>query len=249
VNAGACSKWRLWRGKALALIDAMSSARLLQPHHDASATARYMRLGALRMTPMGPVYNGIDTVLERPVALKVLRADATDDLVERFRREARAAARLRHRSISQVYEIFEEEGRLCLVMELASGVTLARVLADGPLEPATASVLIRDAALAVDHAHERGVAHGDLAAENVLVDGDAMRILDFGIAARRPSPLPHLVRQPDIKALGGLLKRATGARLDPGSRMSTVVRRCLGEDASSLYRSAAELAADLGERA
>ncbi|HWM91222.1 MAG TPA: tetratricopeptide repeat protein [Thermoanaerobaculia bacterium] len=149
------------------------------------------RIGAYRIEKllgrggMGEVYLAYDERLERRVALKRVRGDANLDLRlrERFRREARAAARLSHPAVVQVHDILEDGSGDCIVLEYVEGRTLASVLAAGPPETGLALRLAREIAEGLAHAHEQGLLHRDLKAQNVIVTpaGHA-KILDFGLA-------------------------------------------------------------------
>lgn len=141
------------------------------------------RLGA---GGMGEVYEGYDDRLDRPVALKCIRREA-DGLASRarFRREARAVARLSHPSIVQVHDWVETEDGDWIVMERVDGRSLTEILAAGPLEPEAAARLARDVAAGLAAAHSAGIVHRDLKAGNVMVTaGERAKILDFGIAKR-----------------------------------------------------------------
>ncbi|HEX6864535.1 MAG TPA: serine/threonine-protein kinase, partial [Thermoanaerobaculia bacterium] len=149
------------------------------------------RVGAYRIERllgrggMGEVYLAWDERLERRVALKRVRGDSTLDgqVRERFRREARAAARLSHPAIVQVHDLLEDASGDCIVLEYVEGRTLASVLAAGPPETGLALRLAREIAEGLAHAHAQGLLHRDLKTQNVIVTpaGHA-KILDFGLA-------------------------------------------------------------------
>lgn len=133
---------------------------------------------------MGVVYAAHDERLDRPVAIKVIRADALahQGARERFRREARAAARVSHPHICPLYEFDEEAGQPYLVMELLDGESLAARLARGPL-PAPEAFALADAMLdALAALHRRGVIHRDLKPANVFLTSHGLKLLDFGLA-------------------------------------------------------------------
>lgn len=134
---------------------------------------------------MGEVYLAWDERLERAVAIKRIRADAfvQGQQRERFRREARMAARLSHASIVQVHDLVSEESGDAIVMEYVEGPTLAERLTHGPLGMAEAIHLAKEIAEGLAAAHEAGLIHRDLKAENVVITpaGHA-KILDFGLA-------------------------------------------------------------------
>jgi serine/threonine-protein kinase len=141
---------------------------------------------------MAEVYEGLDTRLGRSVAVKILRAqDAGDEaLRRRLSAEARAAARLSHPNLATVYDVDEDEGRPCIVMELVTGGTLAQRLRDPPMGQEEAIRLISQVLDALDAAHRAGILHRDIKPANILLtdDGNA-KVTDFGIAkALEPAP-------------------------------------------------------------
>jgi tetratricopeptide (TPR) repeat protein/predicted Ser/Thr protein kinase len=140
------------------------------------------RLGA---GGMGEVFLALDERLDRRVAIKRVRTESgvSPDQRERFRREARVAARLNHPAIVQVYDILEEGDVEHIVMEYVEGTTLRALAAGDPLDLPLALRLAREVADGLDTAHREGIVHRDLKAENVLVtrSGHA-KISDFGIA-------------------------------------------------------------------
>jgi tetratricopeptide (TPR) repeat protein len=143
--------------------------------------------GELARGAMGVVFRAKDPALDRDVAIKVMLhlGDDPQDL-ERFRREARATARLRHPSIVALHTVGNHEGRPYLVMDLVEGESLhARVERDGPLPPREAAQLIATLAEALAYAHAQGVIHRDVKPANVLLDErGAPLVTDFGLARR-----------------------------------------------------------------
>ncbi|MEA2452660.1 MAG: eukaryotic-like serine/threonine-protein kinase [Actinomycetota bacterium] len=135
---------------------------------------------------MGTVYRAEDEKLGRTVAIKLLASNLADDsnFVERFRREARASAGLRHPNIANVFDAGDEDDCHFIVMELAEGRDLARVLReDGPLAPERAVNVLGQISLALGHAHAAGIIHRDVKPANVIVDDkDGVKVTDFGIA-------------------------------------------------------------------
>jgi serine/threonine protein kinase len=134
----------------------------------------------------GAVYRAYDPHLERDVALKVLKPNRLGEkALERFLREARAAARLDHPNIVSLHDAGRDEQRCWIAYQLVSGVTLS-ILRDLDRPSIDESVrIVRDLALALDHAHSRGVFHRDLKPANVLIDESGRaRLTDFGLARR-----------------------------------------------------------------
>jgi hypothetical protein len=136
---------------------------------------------------MGVVYEATQLSLHRTVALKVIAPHLAADPAfrERFSREAMLQAALDHPSVVTVYEAGESEGSLFLAMRLIPGADLKRMLAEAPLHPSRALVLLEQIASALDAAHEAGLIHRDVKPQNVLVDADDRAYLsDFGLIKR-----------------------------------------------------------------
>ncbi|MFA6958145.1 MAG: protein kinase [Thermoanaerobaculia bacterium] len=134
---------------------------------------------------MGEVWRARDTRLGREVAIKVLPDEFVEnaDRLARFEREARVLASFNHPRIASIYGLEEHEGRMLLVMELASGETLAQRILRGPLPPREALEIAMQIAEALEAAHEKGIVHRDLKPANVKVSDDGeVKVLDFGIA-------------------------------------------------------------------
>jgi protein kinase-like protein/PASTA domain-containing protein len=152
---------------------------------------RYELLGLLASGGMGQVWRGRDALLDRPVAVKLLRSEYTQDetVRSRFRTEARLAGRLLHPNIAALYDYGEavtDDGEVVahLVMELVDGEPLSALLArEGRLTPDRVLDLVGQTAAALTAAHAAGVVHRDVKPGNVLVGADGVvRITDFGIA-------------------------------------------------------------------
>jgi serine/threonine protein kinase len=134
---------------------------------------------------MAEVYKGWQRSLRRHVAVKILRSDGSVSrrMLKRLRREAQAAARLRHPNIVAVHQVGEHDGRFYFTMDYVDGPTLARVMRERRLPLDEALELLETMARAVDHAHRHGVIHRDLKPANILLDGEGQPLIaDFGIA-------------------------------------------------------------------
>ncbi|KAE8764910.1 serine/threonine-protein kinase, partial [Georgenia thermotolerans] len=131
------------------------------------------------------VWEAEDTLLGRTVAVKVVNLAATTDptLADRLRREAQAMAVLDHPDVATVYDVGVEGASAYLVMELVPGRDLAAVLRDGPLPLAEALRIGERVAGALEAVHRAGIVHRDVKPANVLVDGEQVVLVDFGIAA------------------------------------------------------------------
>ncbi len=151
------------------------------------STMAHFRVEApLKAGGMGVVWRAHDESLDRPVALKVLTREVSQDplLVERFRREARSQARLSHGNVVPIYFIGESDRRLFFAMELIEGESLADLLDRGDrLEWRRAMELMIGVGRALRHAHQRGLIHRDIKPGNLLVDhGGHVKVADFGLA-------------------------------------------------------------------
>jgi serine/threonine protein kinase len=149
--------------------------------------SRYRILAELGSGGMGVVYRAEDLTLHREVGLKVLASAASSSAVERFLREARAAASLNHPNICTVYDAGEHDGRPYIAMELLEGQTLRTLLLNERLP--IADVLEMGAQLAdgVAAAHAKGIIHRDIKPANIWVTGSRLiKILDFGLVKLVP---------------------------------------------------------------
>lgn len=154
---------------------------------------RYTITRILGQGGMATVFAADDTVLRRPVALKVLYGQFLGDaaLVERFRREAIIAARLEHPNIVPIYDVGEDQGIVYIAMKLLSGRSLQDELLalPGEMPPEQVLAIGTQVAAALDYAHGRGVIHRDIKPGNVMLGDDGRAILsDFGIAKSLDAP-------------------------------------------------------------
>lgn len=171
---------------------------------------------------MSSVFRARDTVLERQVALKVLHEHHGRDpeYVERFRREARAIARLAHPNIVTVIDRDEWRGRQFIVFEHVLGETLKDVVdREAPLPVERTLALAHQIGRALAFAHEAGIVHRDVKPENVLIDADGVaKVTDFGIA-RSLDPDDELTQTGTLLGTGDYLspEQASGERVDEAS--------------------------------
>lgn len=134
---------------------------------------------------MGKVYRALDTQLHRPVAVKVLSSELTSDpqRKQRFLQEARAAARISHPAVAQIYYADEEDGVTFIVMELVEGKTVRELIHSKELDLLGALDIAIQAADGLTKAHQLGIVHRDIKPPNVMLTSDGhVKILDFGLA-------------------------------------------------------------------
>jgi hypothetical protein len=199
------------------------------------AVKHYRIEEALGKGGMGVVHRAVDTRLGRPVAVKFLPTEFTRDpeRKRRFFQEAHAAAAVSHPSIAQVYDVDEADGAAFIVMELVPGKTVRRLVENRELDLLGALEIAAQVASGLAAAHEAGIVHRDIKAENIMVtpDGHA-KILDFGLAklleppgAARASPSPD-----DISHLETLARTQAGLVLGTPRYMSPEQARGLDVD-------------------
>lgn len=152
---------------------------------------RYMIVTSLGVGGMADVYLAMDTILNREVAVKVLRGELSKDPVTllRFQREANAASKLNHPNVVEVYDVGESDGKYYIVMEYIRGRTLKQLITQrGALHKEEAVNIMIQLVSAVEHAHENNIIHRDIKPQNVLVKDDGtVKITDFGIALAHDS--------------------------------------------------------------
>jgi serine/threonine-protein kinase len=148
---------------------------------------RYQITGLIASGGMGEVFQAHDRVLDRTVALKVLRAGlgSDQDFVEKFRKEATIAGRLSHPNIVQVYDFGQaDDGSAYMAMELVEGQNLREVLnTNGRLRPAVAARIAGQVCAALETARKAGLVHRDIKPENILLTADGqVKVADFGLS-------------------------------------------------------------------
>lgn len=205
--------------------------------------SRYRLDSRIASGGMGEVWRGVDLVLDRPVAVKVLHAEYARqaETLARFRAEARHAANLSHPAIAQVYDFGEgtppgapgasPDKPAFLVMELIDGPPLTQLIARGPLEPVTVLDVVAQVASGLAVAHAAGVVHRDIKPGNLLVDRDGtIKITDFGVAyALGSAPLTRtgmLIGTPGYLAPERVSGHAAGPASDLYS-LGVVAYECL----------------------
>ena len=222
---------------------------------------------------MGVVYRAFDTALRRTVALKMLSnlAGSDQEDLERFRREAQSSAKLEHPNIVHVYEAGSHQGHPFIAMEYVEGRSFEAVLKKEQLPAQRIAEIVRQIALALQHAHDKGVIHRDVKPGNVLVDkaGNA-RLMDFGLARSATATekltvtgqilgtpafmapeqaLGDLVAQgpwTDVYGIGAVLYRALGGRHPfQGATAHAILHKIISEEPDSLRRLNPEVHLDL----
>ena len=211
---------------------------------------------------MGVIYQAHDPVIDRRVAIKLVHADLLeggekDEYVERFRREAQAAARCAHPNIVAIYDFAMHEGNPFLAMELVEGPSLAMTLRqNGRFAPDDAVAIMLQVLDALDSAHRIGVVHRDVKPANILLTaGNRVKITDFGIARFETSDLTQqgaMVGTPsymspeqcmgepvdarsDLYSAGAVLfEMLAGVRPFPGRTSTEVTYRLMHEEAPDL---------------
>lgn len=171
------------------LLTEFQAAALRKGQGERLTLGDYLILDEIGKGGMGRVLRARHLRMDREVAIKILAdaALAKPDLVDRFRREVRAAAKLSHPNIVRAYDAGEQDGVSYLAMELIEGRDLTRVVAsDGPLPIPRAIDYTTQAARGLQYAHSQGLIHRDVKPQNLLVDKQGVvRILDLGLARMR----------------------------------------------------------------
>ena len=231
---------------------------------------RYEITGLIATGGMGSVYRARDSVLDRIVALKVLKAGADDpSFVARFRSEATNAARLSHPNIVQVFDFGYADERPYMAMEYVDGQNLREILtARVVLAPEQAARIGQQVAAALEHARKAGIVHRDVKPENILVTTDGtVKVADFGLSrafaeaqatqsgmlmgtAHYLSPEQvqggHVDHRTDIYALGVVLyEMLTGRAPFSGDSPVVIAYKRVAEDVPSIMADAHDAPRDL----
>ncbi|HEU5452424.1 MAG TPA: protein kinase [Terriglobales bacterium] len=158
--------------------------------HDLSGTTvgRFRVLRRIGRGGMGEVYAATDTALKRTVALKRVAPHLRDDpqQLQRITKEAERASALNHPSIAAIYDLLQQDGEAFLVMEYVEGVSLRERLRSRLSRDELLDIVIQ-CAEALEAAHARGILHGDVKPENILIAAGRVKLLDFGVARRIPT--------------------------------------------------------------
>ena len=169
------------------LIDSYHSADgVRRPMNDQLLAGRYRLSQHLARGGMADVWEAADQLLQRRVAVKILHAAHASDpaFIQRFKREAMAAANLSHPNIVSIFDTGEQDGVRYIVMELVEGKTLRDVLREeGSIHPRRAAEITTEVAAALEVAHRGGLVHRDVKPGNIMLRGDgSVKVTDFGIA-------------------------------------------------------------------
>lgn len=147
---------------------------------------RYKVLKTIGGGGMANVYLGHDTILDREVAIKVLKLEYANDeeFITRFHREAHSATSLSNPNIVNIYDVGDEDNIYYMVMEYVNGMTLKKYIQlYGPIQVEEAIAIMRQVTSAIDHAHENDIVHRDIKPQNILIDPfGQVKVTDFGIA-------------------------------------------------------------------
>jgi predicted Ser/Thr protein kinase len=234
---------------------------------------RYRVESVLGRGAMGVIYKAHDPEIDRPVAIKLVRADLIsggerEEYVARFRQEARAAGRCVHPNIVAVFDCSLQDGNPFLAMEYVAGSDLAQAFDRGrKFTPAEAIGIIGQVLEALAYAHERGIVHRDIKPANILLGaGGAVKVGDFGISRLPGSNLtatgatlgtpsymsPEQCRgeevdhRSDLFSAGAVLYQLlTGQKPFPGNNITEIVYRLMNEDPPDLLEHSEALPAGL----
>jgi serine/threonine protein kinase/tetratricopeptide (TPR) repeat protein len=180
--------------------------------------AHYRITAAIGAGGMGQVYRATDTRLGRDIALKVLPAETASnpEMLERFRREARAVAALNHPNIVTIHSVEEAEGLHFLTMELLRGRPLNELIPENGFDVSRILGLANALSGALAAAHEKGIVHRDLKPANIMITEDgAVKVLDFGLAKFQAGDAPF-----ESSALSTAVKTSAGVVMGTRPYMS-----------------------------
>ena len=225
----------------------MSEEQLIQTPGVFGETGNFLLERELGRGGMGGVYMGRDKMLDRPVAVKVMLKEYGDDpeFVEKFKREAQAAAKLIHPNIAQIYSYGIANGMPYIAMELVAGGSLDKLMENSgaTIDIPRVMKICEQVAQALRCAADQGLVHGDIKPENVLLDSNGnAKIVDFGLAAMQKDTdeiwgTPYYIapekvkKEPvdfraDMYSLGGTIYHAlTGVAPFEGDDAAAVVRK------------------------
>jgi serine/threonine protein kinase len=202
-------------------LDLNDSAQRGEPLIGATIAGKYRVAAKLGAGGMGAVYRATRLLIGDEVAVKILHSGHSDpNAAQRFRREAQAAARLKHPNAVNIYDFgITEDGLQYLVMELLDGKSLRRIIKEqGYLAPTVCVELITQTCAALDEAHRQNIIHRDVKPDNIIVNvtggGPRVKVLDFGIAKLRDDSVRNLTQT------GGII--GTPHYMSP--------EQCLGEE-------------------
>lgn len=209
----------------------MSQPRAAVPEPSEIA-GRYQVVKKLGAGAFGTVYKAKDKILGRMVAIKTIRMEglaaagaSIEELVDRFGREARVSAQLKHPNIVTIYDVGESDGMSYLAMEFIDGLGLDRVISqDGQLPLERAANIGAQVADALDFAHRANVVHRDIKPANIMIEpGDRVKVTDFGIAKVTDSG-EHLTMTGSLLGTPSYMspEQARGAALDGRSDLFAV---------------------------